>query len=153
MEICGQHFHPALIDRIHETIQVEPDLSRRKLSRRICRWLDWRSPNGQLQDMSCRKALARLNYEGILQLPKSQRTYHFQKAVPNTYEPATSKVECSLSELGSICVEPVTSRYAKESKTWFSLLDKFHYLGAGPLCGAQIRHLVKSDRFRLCEYG
>ena len=147
MEISGQHFHPPLIDRIHQAIQAEPDISRCKLSKRICRWLDWRSPNGQLQDMSCRKALVRLSREGILQLPDPQRTYHFQKAVPNTYEPTISKVECSLSELGPICVEPITSRYTKESKKWFALMDRYHYLSGGPLCGAQIRYLVKSDRY------
>jgi len=147
MEISGQHFHAPLVDRIHKAIQAEPDISRCKLSKRICRWLDWRSPNGQLQEMSCRKALVRLSRIGILQLPEPQRTYHFQKAVPNTCEPTISKIECSLSELGSIYVEPITSRYAKESKKWFALMDRFHYLGGGPLCGAQIRYLVKSNRY------
>lgn len=53
----------------------------------------------------------------------------------------------SLRQLGNISVEPVSSRYCKESKIWFALMNRFHYLGSGPLCGAQIRYLVKSDAF------
>jgi hypothetical protein len=49
-----------------------------------------------------------------------------------------------LRELGEVTVAPVSSRYAKESKVWFALLDRYHYLGSGPLCGAQIRYVVKS---------
>jgi hypothetical protein len=51
-----------------------------------------------------------------------------------------------LRELGEVTVEPVSSRYAKESKIWFALLDRYHYLGSGPLCGAQIRYVVKSSK-------
>jgi hypothetical protein len=50
-----------------------------------------------------------------------------------------------LSKLGKVSVDPITSRYSRESKIWFSLLDRYHYLGSGPLCGAQIRYIVKSS--------
>ena len=42
-------------------------------------------------------------------------------------------------------MQPVSSRYAKAHQTWRSLLDTYHYLGSGPLCGAQIRYLVESS--------
>ncbi len=38
----------------------------------------------------------------------------------------------------------VTSRYAKASKAWNGLMSAHHYLGAGPLCGAQLPYLVRS---------
>jgi hypothetical protein len=49
-----------------------------------------------------------------------------------------------LRELGEVTVAPVSSRYAKASKIWFALLERYHYLGSGPLCGAQLRYVVKS---------
>jgi len=42
---------------------------------------------------------------------------------------------------------PITSRYSKASREWNQLLDAHHYLGSGPLCGAQIRYLIHSEHY------
>ena len=144
MEICGQHFSKPLIDQIQATVCEEPSISRRELSRRVCHWLGWQTDDGRLQDMSCRKALATLSHHGILELPSVNTTYSFQKKKSTSIVPDVIDIECSLSELGKITVEPISSRYSKQSKFWFTLMDHYHYLGSGPLCGAQIRYLVKS---------
>ncbi len=68
MQVCGQEFSRALIARINSTVQGEPMLSRRELSRRVCRWLDWRAPNGKLKDVSARVALQRLDQRGLIAL-------------------------------------------------------------------------------------
>ena len=146
MYVCGQHFPRRLVDRIQETVRIEPSISRLDLSRRVCEWLNWRSLNGRLQDMSCRKALAKLSQRGVLDLPRQEKTFGFEHAAVNSVEPEIPEVCCPLHELGEVSVDPVTSRYSKESKTWFSLLDQYHYLGSGPLCGAQLRYVVKSLR-------
>ena len=66
MQICGQQFSPALVQRLQETLDREPGLSRTALSRRVCGWLDWRAPNGRWKEMSCRVALAKLERAGML---------------------------------------------------------------------------------------
>lgn len=144
MNVCGRHFSTDVLDRIRETVRTEPTISRRELSRQVCRMLDWRSPNGRFQEMSCRKALVKLNRQGVLALPISEKTYGFERSVDSKIVTEVSLLDCTLAELGEITVEPVTSRYSKESGIWFDLLDRFHYLGSGPLCGAQIRYVVKS---------
>ena len=148
MYVCGKHFSRSILDRIQETVRAEPSISQLQLSRRVCEWLDWRSPNGRLQEMSCRKALAKLNQGGVLDLPRQEKTYGFERPAAHPLEPQIAEISCSLRELGEVRVDPVTSRYSKESKVWFALLDQYHYLGSGPLCGAQIRYVVKS-----CRYG
>ena len=147
MYICGQHFTRNIFDRIHEVVQTEPVISRRKLSRQVCEWLDWRSPNGRLQEMSCRKALLKLERGGFLDLPIQEGTYGFERSAGVKIVTDVADINCTLSELGEVTVKPVTSRYSKESKIWFDLLDRFHYLGRGALCGAQIRYIVRSDRY------
>ena len=124
---------------------MEPAISRLELSRRVCQWLDWRSPSGRLQDMSCRKALAQLNRRGVLDLPARERLYGFERSASTRTHVEVPKLHGSLSKLGKVSVDPITSRYSRESKIWFSLLDRYHYLGSGPLCGAQIRYIVKSS--------
>jgi len=98
--------------------------------------------------MGCRKALAQLNHRGLLDLPRREGVYGFERSGVNAAELDIAELSCTLHELGEVTVDPVSSRYAKESKIWFALLDQYHYLGSGPLCGAQIRYLVKS-----LEYG
>jgi hypothetical protein len=145
MYVCGRHFTRSIVERIQETVRTEPSISQRDLSRRVCEWLNWRSPNGRLKEMSCRKALAKLNQHGILNLPRRGETYGFERSAVNPVEPDIPELCCTLRELGDVSVSPVSSRYSKESKIWFAVLDRYHYLGSGPLCGAQIRYVVKSS--------
>ncbi len=145
MYVCGRYFPLSVLDRIREAVRTEPSISRLKLSRRVCEWLDWRSPNGRLQEMSCRKALAKLDKCGIVDVPRREGTYAFERRVVNAIDPHIAELSCPLSELGEVTVAPVTSRYSRESKIWSALLDRYHYLGSGPLCGAQIRYVVKSS--------
>jgi hypothetical protein len=145
MYVCGQHFPRSILDQIQKTVEANPSISRLDLSRRVCQWLKWRSLDGRLQEMSCRKALARLNRMDILHLPRQEKTYGFERPGVIPIEPDVPHFSCSLRELGEVSVYPVRSRYSKESKVWFALLDRYHYLGSGPLCGAQIRYMVKSS--------
>lgn len=144
MQINGKHYSEQTISLIENMVQDEPDISRREISRRICRHMNWRSPNGQLQDMSCRKGLAELERRGIIELPKQEKNYGFEKRVSKDVEVNVANLSCQLSEVGEIEIIPVKSRYSKDSKAWVALMDKYHYLSSGPLCGRQIRYIVKS---------
>ena len=146
MQTSGFRFTRAIIEEIGSTVKAEPSISRRELSRRLCLAHDWRSPNGRLRDMACRKALADLARRDVIALPAVGASYTFQKAV-DLGKVEAPEVNCVLGDLGQVVVRPVSSRYAKESLAWRSLLDSYHYLGSGPLCGAQIRYLVESARY------
>ena len=54
---------------IQQLIDVNPGLSRRKLSAKLCEAWDWRQPNGALRDMVCRGMLLMLDRAGQIQLP------------------------------------------------------------------------------------
>ena len=146
MFVCGQYFTQSIIDQIKETIFEEPCISQSELSRRVCQWLNWRAPNGRLQEMSCRKALLELEDQGYLSLPRHSGPHGFEKSRPVPL-PDISQVECDLDQLGEISIVPINSRYSKDSKNWFALMKHYHYLGGGPLCGAQIRYIVKSSEY------
>ncbi len=149
MQICGREFTSGLIERIQRTIQMSSDRSRSNLSREVYQWMDWRSANGKLQEVSCRKTLLELHRRKVIELPVCDKEYSFQK--PSSKEkiilPEFVKTNCKLEELGKIEVFPVSSRYSKDSKIWNAMMDKYHYLGKGPLCGAQIRYLVSSEKY------
>jgi hypothetical protein len=109
--------------------------------------MDWRSPNGSFQEMNCRKALAELNRRGVLSLPAVRQSFAFRR--PSRKGPPIDLPDLSgsLTDLGEVSVTPVTSRYSKDSRIWRALLDRYHYLGSGQLCGAQIRYVIKSSAY------
>ena len=148
MTISNQQFTPEIITHIQALSDANPGWSRRKLSVQVCEWLDWRSPNGKLKEMSCRVALLELERAGLLHLPPAgaappKRTRR-SRVEPYQQEPA---IQCSLSELGGITLVVVTSSNTKASRQWNELLNQHHYLGSGPLCGAQLRYLIHSYRY------
>ena len=149
MVVCGQSFSPEVLERIGAMLQQEPQLSRRALSRRVCEWLDWRAANGRLKEMSCRVALGKLAGTGMLELPPLHYSPPTRaRSLARAHEPPEfAPVTARLSELGRIELVAVRSRHARASRLWRALLQHYHYLGAGPLCGAQLRYLVVSEHY------
>ena len=41
----------------------------------------------------------------------------------------------------------IVSADSEASRVWNDLMDRYHYLGAGPLCGAQLRYLIHSTTY------
>jgi hypothetical protein len=52
-------------------------------------------------------------------------------------------VESSLEALQPVRSVRIDSADSPLSQIWNELLNQYHYLGAGPLCGAQIRYLIR----------
>ena len=122
-------------------------MSRVGLSRRVCGKLNWRSPNGKLKEMSCRVALSRLDRRGVIGLrPLTQRAPGRKKTELGEPIPTRELIQCSLGELGGVELVRVRSAESKVSTCWNELMERYHYLGSGPLCGAQLRYLIKSGK-------
>jgi hypothetical protein len=128
--------------------EVEPlgaSCSRRQIARRLCQLWEWRGPSGRFQEMSARKLLLQWERAGQIKLPPARpappgRRNPSFKGQP---DPAFPPLQCSLAELGPIQIVLIPSRHDKASREWNQLLDRYHYLGAGPLCGDQLRYLVR----------
>jgi len=148
MIICGQNFTKEVIGQIQGAVDSEPTISRRALSRRVCEWLGWKSPNGKLKEMSCRVALLRLHREGRIALPEpAARGLFVRKESTDPSLLGIDSVGWSLKELGRIEVLPVEKGDRSASRVWNGLMNRYHYLGAGPLCGAQMRYLLRSSSY------
>ena len=147
MRICGLEFKQDVVHRICQTLDETPSVSRRSLARQVCQWNEWFAPSGRHKEAACRKALSVLDSKGLVDLSHSKRGRAFEPRSKRR-EIDSSKVfsiVCSLADLGHIDIEMVTSSDSKASMTWKSLLDEHHYLGSGPLVGAQIRYLIHSS--------
>ncbi len=132
-------------------VESEPDLSRVKLSRQVCEWLNWRSHTGRPQDVRCRVALLKLQRRGLIQLPIGRKAPP-SRVMRRGVNTIISKIEsplisCELQDLGEVELISIKSSKSKESRIWNEWMEKHHPLGSGPLCGAQMRYLIRSSRY------
>ena len=122
-------------------------MSRRQLSREICEWMGWRSRNGRLQEMGCRKVLAKLNGQGVLRLPQRERICQAKGGTgASGVEIEVPELSCTLQELGEVRVTPVERGRSQKGKIARALLQRYHYLGAGLMRGNQLRYVIESDQ-------
>ncbi len=151
MRLCGREFTEATIAEIGGILSADPSLSRRAVSLRVCELLEWRASNGKLKEVSCRKALLELHRRGHINLPAAEECCFSRSSSKHSTDllVPVPELDCKLKELGAIRIVPVLSRYGKASQIWNALMERFHYLGKGPLCGAQIRYLVESSEHGL----
>ena len=62
------------IDQIRQMIIDNPEWHRTKLSKELCILWDWKSPVGQIKDLSCRDMLRSLDKKGLISLPAARWT-------------------------------------------------------------------------------
>lgn len=147
MKVGGQEINEKIIARIQEMIDRQPSLSRVKLSRQICAELKWQSPNGRLKEVSCRVALLKLHRRGAIRLPEVAAFPARPRRIKEVAEVKTEPgVDGSLKEFQPVELIRIESAETPESELWNDLMDRYHYLGAGPLCGSQMRYLIRSPK-------
>jgi len=141
----GREFSGELLERLNAEVRADPDLSRSELSRRVCEWLGWTGPAGEPKQVSCRVALLKLHRRGLIDLPPARGEVPRAREVTRRDASGTDPIRCSLAELGGLKVALVT-RFEREHNEEWKRLMAHHYLGPGPLVGAQIRYLIESKR-------
>ncbi len=146
MRLYGQEFGAGTVSRIRDAVNADEGLTRSALSRQVCEWLDWRTAQGTLREMSCRKALLELEARGKLDLPPSRGRPGEKSSGPSEAPISVVQVRCTLSELGRIELVPIGGK-SEQSRHWREMFDAYHPLKSGPLCGAQQRYLIRSEHF------
>jgi len=129
---------------IASRIGEDAGLSRYRLARAVCQRLEWRDAAGRLKEVACRKRLLVLERRGKIALPAARRRPPVRRAEP---APALvwPEVSGSLGDLGAVSLQPISGG-SEQSGIWNAMMAAHHPLGSGPLCGAQIRYLILSQR-------
>ena len=143
MLVAGRDFSEEILARIRARVEGDPVLTRTALSREVCSWLGWQGGDGRPKDMSCRMALLKLARRGVIALPAGQVGAFAKPPAAAVGAPRDwLALETTLAALGAVWLVPVDSGQAELSRTWWAMMQAYHPLGAGPLCGAQLRYLV-----------
>lgn len=138
---CGREFSPADIQTIKRLMLDDPWLTRTALSRMLCELFEWRKPNGELKDMTCRVALLRMQTDGLITLPPSAQHGMSPRSKPHfPPTPATdaqSPLLLPVHQLAPLRLCPVTT--PASSRLWNEYMARYHYLGYTPMSGSQMR--------------
>jgi hypothetical protein len=129
---------------IASRVSADAGLTRYRLAKEVCERFGWRDARGRLKEMACRKRLIALERRGTIALPAARRERP-QPRPDHAPAPVWPEVNGALGDLGVITLQPV-DRGTPASATWHAMMAAHHPLGAGPLCGAQIRYLIISQR-------
>jgi hypothetical protein len=138
----GKDFFESDLDKVREIIQSNPERPRLFLSRAVCEVFNWRKPNGELKEMSCRVAMLRMERDGLIRLPAPRTKNGNGKPYKSRY---LEIVECSSVCIGSLSTLKLELvREKQQSYLWNELINRYHYLGFKPLPGAQLRYFIFS---------
>lgn len=143
---CGRNFTPHEIRIIQKIISKDPTRTRSKISKLVCRTLQWFKPDGGLKDMSCRVAMLRMHEDGLISLPPARKTVPPNKRsrIEYTQDTAPGKLfTVPVGKLRNLNMSLVSSK--NQSRIWNEYIHRYHYLGYKTLPGAQLRYFVYSD--------
>ncbi len=140
-------FEQDLLDWITDSMSEKTALTRTKLSQLICEKMGWQSSTGKLREADCRKEMLRLEREGLMTFPKSNRkSKNNIGGINELTDLLIPEASCSLSNLGFVDLYPIR-KGSKEAKIWCYLIEKYHYLSVSRMYGQQLRYLIKSSKY------
>jgi hypothetical protein len=129
---------------IRQLIAHNPDLSRRRLSAKLCLAWNWVQANGTLCDMVCRGLLLALHRAGLIELPavrmKPPNNVLAHRRVAQTTPIDQSPLVNTLVGLGPIELRQV--RRAEGEALFGQLLAQHHYLGYCRPVGEHLKYLA-----------
>lgn len=133
----------AVLERIVAAVREHPELTRTELSRQVCRWLNWRQPNGKWCEASCRVALGKLARLRVVELPTPRRRVCAKPKEEKVQSlVAGPEIAGDLKSLGAIELVRVEASRSSEASLWKEMMAAYHYCGNPRLVGAQMRYLV-----------
>jgi hypothetical protein len=139
-----------LVMQINMVITEHPDWHRSKISQYLCELWDWRMPNGQTKDISCRDLLRALDKAGKIILPKAIKGLGHSSSkniYVQTFLHDETPVETKLAALKPLQVEAVEEKW--QVNEFKSYIEQFHYLGFDRTVGENMKYMVYSADGRL----
>jgi hypothetical protein len=131
---------------IKELINQHPDLSRRRLSVKLCEAWNWYQANGHPRDMVCRGLMLELHRRELIPLPPRRQTPtnpFVHRCRPKRIEISQTPLCASLKEMGPVELRQV--RRSAEESLVKSLIEVHHYLGYTQPVGEHLMYLVSAQ--------
>jgi len=135
------------IQLVRRLIESEGHKGRTHISKKLCEIWNWRTPKGQLRDITAREVLRKLDQRGLIVLPPmlgAARRAGYKNKTRLTSPLNTAVISCRLSALGSLSIEMV--RGTSKERIYNALIDQYHYIGYHQGSGEQIKYIIFADQ-------
>jgi hypothetical protein len=132
---------------IQRLIAENPADSRRALSVKLCKVLNWVQPNGALKDMVCRGYMLQLHRAGYITLPEKKCSP--PNPLVDRKKPVQIGIDHSPISIGLKHIRPLKLRQVRRSrleKLYNSLIEAYHYLGYCQPVGEHLKYIVFAGR-------
>jgi hypothetical protein len=142
----GRKVSAAEIEGVRQLIAAHPEMSRWRLSFKLCEAWNWVQPNGQPRAMLARSLMLQLHRAGHIQLPAQRfcppnnAARHRAPLVEAKLPLEAGRLECSLAALGPLDIRQV--RRTPDEAFFGRLLQSHHYLRYTQPVGEHLKHLV-----------
>ncbi len=138
---CGRDFSADDMAAVTHLITQNPTANCAHLSRQVCVMFHWLKLDGGLKDMTARVAMLRMQKDGLITLPASQRRPsrrpEFLATAATDAQPLLSR---PVHELAPLSLRPVAGKTS--SRLWNEYMARYHYLGYTPLAVNNARFLI-----------
>lgn len=126
-----------------EAESARPDSTRSAVARALCARLGLVDGRGRPREVTARIDLCRHARKGLIALPDPVAPVPASR--PRRREPRRLDQRPKVESLRSPSIQLVDGPSDPLHAAWRRCLDEYHYLGSGPLCGAQLRYVVLAD--------
>lgn len=144
---CGRIFSDEEINLIQNIVKENYHTSRCKISRQVCKALNWYSENGRPKEWICREFLILLERDKLAELPPP-KPWSFGRFKKKKFERVIFEEprEIFSGNLGNFS-KPVFNRVKnpKENTFWEYLVNRYHYLGYKGVMGRFIKYIIYID--------
>ena len=135
---------PESVVVVQQILEDNADAPRSAIAERVCQHFGFFNALGKPQRTGCLKALRELERAERFQLPQGRR--QSRQAGPRRRSEPVEEPRNLPSRAGQIQeLELIRVESDTEVRIWNELMIQEHPRGAGPLVGAQIRYLVRSE--------
>jgi hypothetical protein len=144
-----KHIKPAIteerIEQINAMIRKNPGWNRTAISVALCEMWEWKSPTGQIKDISCRDVLRALDKAGKIKLPAAQRMGHPPGGGRDKIDILSHNTEAVTGKLSEFMPLSITIAVTKdELRVFKSYIKQYHYLGYDRSIGEGQKYIVTS---------
>jgi len=145
MTLSGREFKVKDFKLIKETVSLFPALSRKELSKTLCKILEWYQADGEPKYLSCQKVLGKLEAWGHIKLPPlitQKKGYHHKVVITEKSDP-NALIFGQVDEYGPIVIEAINNR--GQGRLWSEYIQRYHYLGHRNAIGSQQKYFIRFD--------
>ncbi|MBI4762650.1 MAG: Druantia anti-phage system protein DruA [Chloroflexota bacterium] len=145
----GRKFTASSIGVVKSCVKRYYKFGRTRISKEVCKRLNWRQPNGWLKDRACRDVLIQLEKRGVIKLPEPKVTRKTKKE-NNAPIPKLEKyiIPNEVTQIPNL-IDFVLAKSNKEEQIWNYLVEQYHYLGHKVTVGRTLKYLIVSENIIL----